>query len=205
MEKICLLHEVIPHDDLFQTLFPLMINISEFEYGRFYQLVIDKSRNIKHSRDRPRRYRCSAYMRSKTKIEILEEAYAIIDHYKYKRKSKVTVGDWWRISRIEPIVDDFYYGRCFQFLLDTNAKTTIDDLLAKEDDEVILDAHKLKVKILEPNPMSGDEYRVDCDECSTWYHGDKRCSCGNRRCYLSYNDYVESLDDTSLECYAEVY
>lgn len=36
----------------------------------------------------------------------------------------------------------------------------------------------------------GDEFSCECDECGVWYLGDgRRCSCGNRRCYLIADQY----------------
>jgi len=34
----------------------------------------------------------------------------------------------------------------------------------------------------------GDTVPVDCDECGEWNGHDRRCTCGNRRCYWDYFD-----------------
>ena len=88
-------------------------------------------------------------------------------------------------------------------VFDSNNKICIYDLLNKEQKEILSQAHDMKTLMM--LPKDGDEFKVKgCDYCDSWCVGDKRCECGNRRCYLEYTN-ANSLDDTSVYAYAGCY
>lgn len=125
--------------------------------------------------------------------------------FREKKKKKV-YNEWYKLEIDKPITikceDEFYFGRCVQFILDSNNKINIIDLF-NEGYDVIGEAHEMKTLML--RPKEGDELSVDgCDDCNTWCVGDRRCECGNRRCSLAHQD-ATSLDDTSVYAYAECY
>jgi hypothetical protein len=96
-----------------------------------------------------------------------------------------------------------YLGRCVQFLLDSNHKRNIgpDDLSL----DLIDEAHKWWERMCKPR--EGTKYHFkECDTCSSWTVGDRRCSCGNRRIDLVM-DFCEtfSLDTTSSDWHPEAY
>ena len=164
-----------------------LMNISDFQYGRMYQLVIDKTKNIENIPDR--RYECLNYIDTLTKSEIIKEAYVIS-----KRLNKRKINNEWHELEIDHI-GNFYFGRCIQFILDSNNKINIKDLLNKTELDIVQQAHEMKTLMLASK--KGTEFAVRGCDCDTWYVGDKRCDCGNRRCYLESKS-VRSLDDTSI-------
>lgn len=78
MEKYLLLKELTDSEgknlciDIMKILIEI-IHISDFQYGRAYQLVIDRSKNIKAGPGR--RYECYSYILSKTGNDLIHEAY----------------------------------------------------------------------------------------------------------------------------------
>lgn len=175
---------------------------TDFEYGRMYQLVMDKTKRILPSYGR--RYRILDWMEMQSKEKIIQEANYIISNHNYKRHRHI-YNEFAKLKLKEPLEykDDFYLGRCVQFILDTNNKITSKEIFENDREEIVNLAHEMKAKIL--YPKVNDVYKVDCDECYVWYYGNKRCSCGNRRYSLYVLDTVNSLDDTELTSYPEHY
>lgn len=207
MEKIFLLGELISVNDIVHNIMSTMfLFLTEFEYGRCYQLLIDRSKKFKHSISYPRREQVIDYVSNKSRSEIIIESYGIINDFRkknYWRNKKYNQWhDVWINSKEE---DYFYYGRCIQFLLDANNKNNIDDLLSDTYNDVITKAHKLKHTILLSTlPKEGEVlYTKQCEERS-WIVGETRCNCG-RKLYLTYDDIVDNLDTTDLNPYAVAY
>lgn len=219
--------------------------MDEFEYGRRYQLVVDKTKTIPPELDR--RYQILRYIKSLTRDEIIEESKNIVNSHQkkielYQKKieirqkytdfyqknielyqksgeKKVECGhsrrgqmkirkyndfDKLNLEIPESYKNEFYLGRCVQFLLDTNNKIEWNDIITKTEEEIIDMAHEAKTKIL--YPKEGDAFKINgCYNCSYWSYGHKRCSCGNRRYYYYDMGPVATLDDTELEGYAEPY
>ncbi len=91
-------------------------------------------------------------------------------------------------SHLHPKKYIYYIGRCFQFLLDTNAKITLDKIYNPIDEALALNA-KIRCKPKE------QMYDIKCcQNCSTYYYDDRRCSCGNRRILVNFYEYLP-LDD----------
>ena len=112
MQKYLLLSELTDLEGrtLCHDIITMLFNISDFEYGRMYQLVIDRTKNLENKPSRRRK--CGSYMKSKTKQEIIKEAYQITNIFrkKYKRKE---YNEWFDLD-----IDhegDFYLGRCIRF------------------------------------------------------------------------------------------
>jgi hypothetical protein len=169
-------------------------------YGRCYQLVLDKSKAVPKV---PGRAECAKkYVKTRSIGEIIEEAEEIIRSAKKKK-------DWCNV--LTPIKDlqynDKYYGRCVQFLLDSNHNRCLADLLSLAKEKLEEMAHEERQKQL--LPKLGTEFRTsklceyECGEC-TWTYGEKRCSGDNRRYMLEWFP-LKSLDDTYVYAYPEPY
>ncbi len=97
--------------------------------------------------------------------------------------------------------DDFYEGRCYQFLLDKEieipaghyslvkkAETRWHDMLMAEYEE------------------EGTVYYIKCcDYCSEWKYDHRRCSCGNRRMMLTCDSDRCHLDESDIRVRPEPY
>ena len=185
------------------------MGFSRFYYGRAYQLVIDRSKNIKETLYRKRHEECLGYMKFKTENQIIHEAFTIAQKFKENKRTK-TYNQWSNLDIDKPhnyiCYADFYFGRCVQFILDTNNKIYIEELFSIEYHKVISKAYEMKTSI--SLPKDGDELSFDddyCDDdCGTWTVGAGRCRCGNRRCDLAYSG-ITTLDDTDAGAYAEPY
>jgi hypothetical protein len=200
MEKIFLLGELLYVIDIRHLINSVVFKLSKFEKGRIYQLVIDRSKNIVIKEGRI--YNCDDYMNTKNKIDMMGEAYTIIDNFRKGRKYKngKKYNQWHQLHLFSN--DNFYYGRCIQFILDTNNNKDMNELLNKYISVIITEAHLLKTELL--RPKIGDIFSVRGCDCNEWSYGDRRCSCGNRRCYLEYKNVI-NLDDTELYSYVECY
>lgn len=168
----------------------------DFEYGRRYQLVSDKTKIVPQ---RPgRKYSILSWMSSQTEEDIIKESDNIANYY---AKQERFYNEFNKFNLGYDVVceDDFYFGRCVQFILDTNNKITWNEIMAKTHDEIIELAHQMKMKILQPK--KGDLFHISECDCGWWSYGDNRCECGDVRC--SYVDgEVFSLDDIEVG-YAE--
>ncbi len=173
---------------------------TEFKYGRMYQLVIDKSKSIPQCHNR--RYEIIRYIESKTKNEIIEEANQIVQKHVNRKSNKTKkYNEFANLKINEPIKcqDDFYLGRCVQFILDSNNKMYWSEIFDEID--IVKKAHEIKSKMIY-YIKEGDSFKIKgCDNCDTWYYGDRRCSCDNIKFYLECDD-VDSLDDTDIYAYA---
>jgi len=179
--------------------------ITEFKYGRMYQLVIDKSKSVPQSHNR--RYAILRYIKSKTKNEIIEEANQIVQKHINRKSNKSNktkkYNEFANLEINEPVKcqDDFYLGRCLQFILDSNNNMYWSEIFNEYD--IVEKAHEMKVKML--YPKEGDSFDIKSCDCGTWCYGDRRCSCGNRRIELECDDYINSLDDTDLYAFGVAY
>lgn len=169
-----------------------------FKFGRAYQLVKDKSKNIKTDRwYRKRRHASIMYMRSKTSDQIIDEAFEIISNYKNSRSFKSKSPNEWLdlVSNDGNDEDCFYKGRCVQFILDTNNKISIKDVFSYNN--IYGEAHEMYNKILH-RETKGKEYEVKIgSHYCTYTEGNRRCDCDDMRCYLDIDD-AETLDDELL-------
>lgn len=90
MEKFLLLKQLIDVDDINKIIFKhIIMNVDNFQYGRMCQLIIDRSKNITEDKYSYRREKCASYMKSKTKDDVILEAYTIINKFQNKRKYKI--------------------------------------------------------------------------------------------------------------------
>jgi hypothetical protein len=174
----------------------------EFIYGRCYQLVLDKSRAISRA---PRRAELAlAYARARTKDQIIEEAKQII------KTSKNTAAWATALLHVNVLVEcDEYYGRCIQFLLDSNHKRQLAELITLGKEKVEEMAHSERTKQLFPKPgklkfNTSKMCDYMCDDGCTWTYGNKRCSGDNRRYMLEW-EALSSLDETYVYAYPEPY
>lgn len=88
-------------------------------------------------------------------------------------------------------------GRCYQFLVDSGKNPEIFKDLKEE-------AEHLWYIIRFPRNGTKLHMKHGCDDCSTYYIGDHRCSCGNQKCYVASDlNGRLSLDDTSVYYYVE--
>lgn len=178
------------------------ITLKEFVYGRCYQLVLDKSKAVHRAPGRAELIK--TYARSRTREQIIEEARRIISTTKKK-------ADWMNIwIDIEDLKEsDEYHGRCVQFLLDSNHKRKLIDLIVLGEQKVVEMAHAERMKQLFPKP-GGLEFDTSklcnymCGGGCSWTYGDKRCSGDNRRYMLEWES-LNSLDDTFIHAYPEPY
>lgn len=168
---------------------------NEFQYGRMYQLVLDKSKA--HKPEPGRGERMQKYIKTRCKEEIIVEAIQILLPYRNRRK------DWHNLLENSPPNGDFYFGRCVQFLLDSNHKRKYEGLIVSRI-ATVKKAHDEKQRQLTPG-IGSVEFDVsnqcDTEEC-TWTYGEKRCDCGNMKFDL-YIEPVTSLDTTELTMYPE--
>ena len=205
VSKILLIRELICTEDLKTIVLSIIYidNITDFEYGRYYQIVADRSKYIYETKYIKRRENIIHYMNTGSVDQIIGECLLIILEAKIKPKSN----DWYditmSISIHNEVYDDFYIGRCIQFILDTNNNIKASELVNMEEKDLVFKAHEMKTRLLLVKDGIDIEFK-GCDYCDTWTVGDKRCSCGNRRCFLDYN-LLTSLDDTNIvsgvECY----
>lgn len=96
-----------------------------------------------------------------------------------------------------------YLGRCVQFLLDTNAKLRLVDLLDSLE-TVEKRAHELRETLCHKwfkNQESKEIGFKACGSCDYVDFDEKRCGCGTKISFDYYS--INSLDDTSLGVYAE--
>lgn len=229
MDTYILLKESVLNYDILSLIINYYIDVKydEFQYGRCYQLVIDKSRNITfrntsvskggvliasdqnitgNYKINPRRKNVDKYIKERTRAEIIKEALLIsitkANQKNISRKPRKIFNEWHKLDIQYSFENNFYLGRCVQFILDSNNKIYLDNI-QKESGEIIADAHQMKAKMLR-NTIN-NSYVCDCDICGIWYFDENRCQCGNRRVLLIGNDIVESLDDVQLECYTVCY
>ena len=188
-------------------IFKLLKN--EFKYGRMYQLVIDKSKSIPQSQNR--KYEIIKYIESKTKYEIIDEANQIINKHNNKKSNKQKLYNEFanmELNEYDEYIDNFYLGRCVQFILDSDNTIFWKDIFNQEyinDKQIIEKAHEMKSKILYPTIEIGKKFYIkSCENCCIWYYGDTRCSCGNRK-YVLNHIIINSLDETDVLIYAEPY
>ena len=149
-----------------------------FIYGRCLQLVADRSNFY---RGKGRRNRVADYLRQRTPEQIIAEACSMIQKY--------NIPDFQQHpAALLPDDDDMiYFGRCLQFLLDTDRKKYIlSDLITKSFSEIKKLAHQVKYEILERAAKKQEQCDSDCEcecdflskgqDCITLY-GEKRCEC----------------------------
>ena len=99
--------------------------------------------------------------------------------------------------------DDFYEGRCYQFLVDNEEKIPVGYFSLVNVAETHW--HDMLMKNYE---KEGTSYYIKCcDYCSEWTYGDRRCSCGNRRMMLTSDsdDYRCHLDKSDIRVYPQPY
>jgi len=161
--------------------------LSEFQDGQRYQFLIDWY-PIPYTFNRKveiRQYVLALYKNEiKEKCRELSEdklhVYSIkegeepkVKKYKYYKK---TLELFYGNNRL----NNFYVGRCHQFIIDSS----------KYDpgffDNIISEAQS-----------------IWCDDCSKWFYGDHRCSCGSRKIYLYVETLGITLDDTSISVYPQ--
>jgi hypothetical protein len=189
--------------DIVQIILRLMYDDFSFFHGRMHQLVIDRSRNIREERDKYNRFRIIStrrqvsqeWMRTHSRSEINQEAISIINSTS-RRALQRGDNNWYRIfDYISMDMDNFYVGRCVQFILDTNNKQRP---TFENDTEIsiILTAHEKMTQIQTPREGRSMTHKL-CD-CRGWTVGNNRCDCGNIKCYLDDSENnLRSLDDTS--------
>ncbi len=187
-----------------------MSDLAEFHRGQKYQLLIDFY-PIPYKSLRSDAIRC--YIDKLSKDEIDEHIRALyedklpvysiksnapnpnicsIKTYRfYKKKCDFYTGD--------NLEDDFYLGRCYQYLLDTTNKPVDDTAdittLAQTSWGTILCKRELRSTIYYDNKY--------CD-CGEYYPDDTRCACGNVKLVLDYDEYAH-LDDSTIYISVERY
>lgn len=180
-----------------------MSNLCDFLYGRFYQLVADKSSFYQGP---GRRHRVCSYLNSKSKEEMIIEAREIANNYLNKKGQKKTSG-WCHFNQEIPAENqnDFYFGRCVQFVMNSNNQLLYDDLILNRTNTI---NKAIEMKTLQIYPKKGqtfDTHKICGYESNcTWSYGEKRCSCYNMRFYLEVYP-AESIDDVELEAYPSKY
>jgi len=178
------------------SIFLIEINSTEFYKGRIYQLVTDRSKSI--PLDRYRKYHIKDYMKKKSQNELIIEAYEIIN----SKKKRVKYNDWGKLfCNIDDSLNNYYIGRCFQFLLDGDNKIEFDWLIKQNADEIKKMAEEMIGWWF--RPQEGDSYRSRCydDDCMYYYYGDTHCECGLTKHYVVY-DTLCNLDDVDCGAYA---
>lgn len=150
-----------------------------FNKGRIYQLIRDKYGEPLEGRH----YSIESTIEDELPTDEQRKAWAL----NYRGKKWLNNWDSFRtetstkfLARVRDLKLDslFYYGRCVQFLLDSNHKRSFcaDDLQP----DLVEEAHYHWERII--MPKRGERMDFDqCDDCSKYYVGDRRCSCGNRR------------------------
>lgn len=190
------------------SLFPIfkqntnMLNI--FVFGRLYQLVINRSKAV--GLEKYRRHRILNYIKGKSEYEIIMEGLAIAKTYNNKNmkryKSRQTNG-WHSFTQKVPKehMNNFYLGRCLQFVLDSSNKKEYSSLLIDEE-QTINEAHnlrKLQVKKYIDNGFHhvwcGSIYLNHGEEGCNWTIGKDTCDCEFKRYWLEEED-ITNLDQT---------
>lgn len=178
-----------------------------FQYGRAYQLVIDKTKAVPNVQGRA--MKVQEYIKTRSRAEIITEANNIINH---TNKKADWVYIWNYVEKLD--VDDEYYGRCVQFLLDSDYTVKIATLIAIGQNAVVKRAHETREKQLLPavgtltfdttkecGDACGDGSEDGSEGCS-WTYGDKRCSKDNKKYSLGWEP-LKNLDTPCLCFYPE--
>lgn len=183
----------------------------DFYLGRCHQFLLD---NYNIESNHIRRYairRMTVFPGNKTINQLSKAEKVSLTNVMIINGIKICKGNYFKFrkqgifKRIGPNLkiipksykDIFYYGRCFQFLLDSDTKNnTIASLLKLSPKELIIKAHKRWDWIMYKNK----EFEVDCgeDDRCTWKDevdnpSRIRCYCGNAK-FLYYED-LETLED----------
>lgn len=190
-------------------------NPDDFLYGKLYQLVSDKSKQVTGC---DRKYGIEKWLKQSSKEDIISEAIKILTDYETKliptgprigKKMKRTQekrllndknewNDWVYVMKqsFQPKKDDFYVGRCVQFLLDTNGHLYKSSMF-KNPNQIVELMKKEKERVLFKQ-LDGQLIHISYSmcECEEWRIGEKRCECGNRRINLDYE--MPDVDDTDL-------
>lgn len=179
--------------------------MENFHRGQIYQFLVDKWPVVvyygqcrycnakKYVSDLPDVYKAyQEYITSKlpvyNNVDLFWYDNPKIKCYRF-RKERVTLyeGDKFK--------NDFYEGRCYQFLKDCGDHIN-------EDQELIKTAHKRYYKIHTKKWFrQGTEYPLNYSicYCEKWYYGDYRCSCDNAKVSLCY-DNVDKKKITLDDC-----
>jgi hypothetical protein len=136
------------------------------------------------------------YMDNLNKDEVISEGLDLIYTSKRNPKKVNNQNEWREIFlpvQNNSLYSDFYFGRCLQFLLDSNNKKSMKVICSQE---IIGEARRIRTKHL--TPKKGTELHHECcNNCSTWTLGEKRCDCDNVRCTVYFGS-VSELDDTEI-------
>src|SRR5438552_2998442 len=100
LSKILLIRELLPTEDLRNIVLYIIYvdSINDFEYGRVYQIVVDRSKNIKETKCNKRRFNVEAHMRAKVDHQIICEGLSIICDTKIKPESNEWYDVYLRIT-----------------------------------------------------------------------------------------------------------
>ena len=183
--------------------------ISLFNKGRYYQIVTDMSKNVVTTTDpitgetEYRRDKILEYMQSLSEEQIEVEAIHILETNN-KHHRRFPENGWNNIVTVFPentlnflrrfcIVNSegvlditdrsrerlFYLGRCVQFLLNTNAKMRLLDLL-NDMQSVVSKAHELRTTLCYEWFKKHTDRLVRfkmCEKADYVYYDDHRCRC----------------------------
>ena len=193
--------------------------ITPFVYGRYHQLVMDRSKFYKWYDDRRRkavpnydgcrREAVPKYIASRTPEQIVVEARSILANG--SKKPVINDNGFATMAPEYPVSitndESIYLGRCVQFLLDTDRKQyKLDVLLTWSADTLKVKAHGAKYNIYYEKYKHKEE-SCDCEcECKAhdFYGGDfdcrraygeKGCKCSTCGLLLDNLAPVKSLDD----------
>lgn len=180
-----------------------MQQYTQFQLGRLHQLIVDRSKSVPASHDR--RITMARYIEELTQEQKIAEALEMITEGKLrnqKRKKQYNEYLDMNLDLFKGYENEFYLGRCVQFILDSNNKVSAIELSLKSSVEILTLAHDMKERMLDSH---NDCVDCDCDECGMWSRDDKRCWCGNKRYWWVQTTYDISLDTLYVDGYADTY
>ena len=202
MERFMLIQQLTDFidPDIINIICKHTIEISEFIYGRMYQLVIDRTCHVytekqkKQERGERRRDYVLKYIKLRTKYEIVKEALDITKYFSIKSGNN----EWNKLFSYDCDYS-FYIGRSLQFILDTNNKICLNDIIKLSADSIKRLAHDMKANILKPSEFTRVHIRRRICECQEYHIGDDTCLCGDVEMTVEFNNFVYSLDNTDLD------